>query len=119
MSTKLGFNTEGATQEQPLSFYDITYKDLSSDYVNLSKGKGFYFKGDTSGKYRAITLSQYMLAGGSANDTDAVRDALIIVIIAASNYVDMYLAGFQWSDTPCVFIESTDSAGNNVNIGHY
>ncbi len=119
MSTELVFNTEGSKQTQPISFFDITYKALSSDYVNLAKGKGFYFKGGDSGKYRAITLTQYMQAGGTPADNDTVRDALIIVIVSAANYVDLYLAAYQWTDTPCVFIESTDAAGTTINIGHY
>jgi len=119
MSTKLGFAVEGKELIQPTSFYDITYKALSSDYTNLANGKGFYFKGGDSGKYRAVTLTQYLKAGGTPSDGDTARDALIVVIVAASNYVDLYLAAYQWCDTPCVFIESTDAAGTTINIGHY
>ena len=119
MGTSLGFSVEGHDMDQPLSFFDITYKSLVSDYVNLAKGHGFYFRGDVAGKYRAITLSQYFKAGGTPTDTDVVRDALILVIVAAANYVDLYLAAYQWTDCPCVFIESTAAAGTNINIGHY
>ena len=120
MSETLRFNVEGKQLDQPVSFYDITYKDLTSvDYVASDTGKGVYFKGDTAGKYRCITLTQYNKAGGTSTDTDAVRDALILVIVAAANYVDLYLAAHQWADSPVVFIETTGAAGTNLNIGHY
>jgi hypothetical protein len=119
MGQSLAFSVEGKDMDQPLSFYDITGVTLSSDYVNLAKGKGFFFKGDTAGAYTAITLTQYFLAGGSSNDDDTARDAIITAIESAGDTVDMLVAAYQWSDTPIVKLESTSAPSTAINIGHY
>lgn len=125
-STQLSANVEELSVTVPVIFGDLLYHDLSSDYTAPGSRyiKGVYFRGDVSGKYRCVTLAQFHAYGGDAyrdgpapNDTQ--RDAIITAAVNDSAYVDVYLAAYQWVDCPVMFIESTDAAGTNLNIGIY
>ena len=131
-STQLEFNVNGENITAPLAFEDIRLIDLSSDYAasdspgsEVRLKKGFFFKGNTAGKYRAITLYQWKKGldayTGTVSDpiSDAQRNLVLQSIVAANNYVDLYLAAYQFSDCPVVFLERTGAASTVVNIGIY
>jgi len=91
----------------PIVFRDILYHDLSAANYTVTGNqldKGVFFKADTAGVYTVTTLRQY-IANGYAT--------------AAATNLQMYLAAYQWSDTPVVEIFSAQRAGDNLNIGLY
>ena len=131
-STQLEFNVNGENLTAPLAFEDIRLIDLSVDYAASDSAnsevrlrKGFFFKGGTAGRYRAITLYQWRKQLAKTNVTmsdpitDTQRNSVLQEIVAADNYVDIYLAAYQWVDTPVVFLERTGAASTIVNIGLY
>ena len=87
--------------------------------------RSFFFKGTTAGTYRAITLYQFNKQLKNTNTvysakiTDVQRNTILQEIVAAGNYVDLYLQGYQWVDSPVVFLERTGAASTSINIGLY
>ena len=131
-STQLEFNVNGENLTAPLAFEDIRLIDLSEDYAasdsagsEIKLKKGFFFKSETAGKFRAITLYQFRKAllawpaPVAAKIPDSTRNDILQSIVAAGDYVDVYLAAYQWVDCPVVFLEQGGSASNIVNIGIY
>jgi hypothetical protein len=108
-------------------FSDILYHNLANaDYVvdTARLQKGVFFKADTAGAYRVITLAQYRAAGGDQWDagtppTSIQRNAILQAIVTAGNDVNLYLAAYQFSDVSVVWIDKGGGVGSNINIGLY
>ena len=129
--TQLQSSVFGENIDAPLFFEDIRNVSLAANDYAASDAKdsevrlnrGFFFKGTAAGTYRAITLYQFnkqlktTTTTFSAKITNAQRNLILQEIVAAGNYVDLYLAAHQWSDTMVVFLEKTGSASNTINIG--
>ena len=111
----------GKEVNAPIIFGDIINHDLSSDFTATAGqlDKGVFFKGDAEGAYTCVTFAQYMDNGGDVATDASERAAAIAAAIAASDTVDLYLAGYQWSDTAVVFIDATGAPSTNINIGLY
>lgn len=131
-TTKLGFGVLGEDLAAPLAFEDIRNVTLTVDYAasdaalsEVKLNRGFFFKGITAGTYRAITLYQFNKQLKATNTvygvriSDVQRNTILQEIVAAGNYVDLYLAAYQWSDSPVVFLERTGAASTSINIGLY
>ena len=116
----------GEGNEVPTVFEDVlgvTLVDPGTDYVcPLARiNKGFFMKSDTAGTFQVITLRQYLDAGGNQyRDPTAVeRDAVITDVFNAVNYVELQLAAYQWSDVALVWVDATNAASLDINIGLY
>ena len=131
-STQLEFNVNGENLTAPLAFEDIRLIDLSADYAasdsagsDVRLTKGFFFKSETAGLFNAITLYQWKrgLAAytGTISDpiTDVQRNSVLQFIRDNGDKVNLYIAAYQWVDTPVVFLESDNAASVIVNIGIY
>ena len=115
---KLGFTIakgkDSHTFAAPIVFSEITYFDLSADYV-VSGGlydKGVFFKCDTAGLFTCVTFAQYLDNGGKPELSQAEKLAVVDAAVAAGDEANLYLAAYQWVDTPIVRISKTDAAGN-------
>ena len=108
----------------PLVFSECIDWDLSGDYVMPTTAHltGVYFKGDTAGAYRCVTLYQYRSNGGEAysaqsgGPTDGQMNTAIHAAIAAGDTVDMLLAAYEISSCPVVFIEADVVASTTANV---
>ena len=131
-TTKLEFGVFGENFNAPLAFEDIRNVTLTADYAasdaplsEVRLNRGFFFKGNVAGTYRAITLYQFNKQLRNTNTvygekiTDVQRNTILQEIVAAGNYVDVYLAAYQWVDCPCVFLERQGVASVSINIGLY
>ena len=131
-STKLEFGVFGEDFSAPVAFGDIRNVTLTADYAasdaalsEVKLERGFFFKGATAGTYRAITLYQFNKQLKATNTvygvriSDVQRNTILQEIVAAGNYVDLYLQGYQLVESPVVFLERTGAASTSINIGLY